>query len=769
MKSIFSMIVALLLGTALLAQDVSIIPRPQQLEKRKGTFAINKNTPLIITDEGDRAAAEFFNLYIDQYFGFSLEIVNEANTPGIRLATRKFITAPSSDAYEFESGASGVRIEGDTYAGTFYGVQTLIQLLPSAKTAIRIPAVYVKDAPRFEYRGMHLDVARHFFSVDYIKQYIDYLALHKMNYFHWHLTDDQGWRIEIKKYPRLTQVGGYRNGTIIGRYPGKGNDSIRYGGFYTQEEVKEVVDYAAQRHITVVPEIEMPGHASAAIAAFPILSCFPNESTVPNPESVWAGSTEGKHVQQTFGVFDDVFCAGKETTFQFLQDVLDEVVELFPSKLIHIGGDECPKENWKRCEACQARMKENSLKDEHELQSYFVQRIEKYLNAKGREIIGWDEILEGGLAPNAAVMSWRGEEGGIAAAQQKHKVVMTPGGWLYFDYSQSLNEDSVVIGGYTPIEKTYSYEPIPSQLNEEEAKYIMGAQANLWTEYIKYPSKVEYHLLPRLAALSEVVWTKKELKDWDDFEKRLQEQFKRYQFWETSFSKAYFDLTTLVKPGKDGSVVWELSTKKKSPINYQIITESGDESKAPVKTYRDPLPVKGNTTMKAWVKDGNIILQKFNFSKTTGKTVTVKEPANSSYPGDGAFTLVNGVINEKGMGRSREFMGWSGKDCEAVIDFGKAEDISKVVVYSLLNAGSWIYPPKNVTVLYSNDGVNFTQPEQKFDNSAHGETRQLIVNLAAPIQARYIKVVAENLGLIPSGYPGAGHDAWLFIDEIQAF
>src|SRR5204863_2961935 len=334
-----------------------------------------------------------------------------------------------------------------------------------------------------------------------------------------------------------------------------GNDGVHYGGFYTQDDVKEVVAYAAKRYITVIPEIEMPGHSSAAIAAYPFLSCFPNESTKHPPQCAWHGDTTGKQVQQTWGVFEDVFCAGKDSTLKFLEDVLDEVMALFPSKYIHVGGDECPKTNWKRCPFCQKRIQDEHLKDEHELQSYFIQRIEKYLNSKRRTLIGWDEILEGGLAPKAVVMSWRGEAGGIAAARQKHNVVMTPGAWVYFDHSQTQNEDSVTIGGYTSVEKTYSYEPVSDSLTREQGRYILGAQGNVWTEYMGNERKVEYMIFPRMAALSEVLWTQKRLRDSVDFEKRLETQFKRYDLWGVNYSKAVFDLKASVLPTEDYTVV----------------------------------------------------------------------------------------------------------------------------------------------------------------------------------------------------------------------
>ena len=388
-----------------------------------------------------------------------------------------------------------------------------------------LPLVSVDDRPRFKYRGLHLDVSRHFFDVTYVKKYIDFIALHKMNYFHWHLTDDQGWRIEIKKYPRLTAVGGYRDGTIIDRFPGKGNDSIRYGGFYTQEEIKEVVAYAASRYITVIPEIEMPGHALAALTSYPYLGC-----------------TGGPYkVQQTWGIFKEVFCAGNDSVFTFIENVLDEVMPLFPAAYVHIGGDECPKTSWKICPKCQKRIADNHLKDEHELQSYFIQRIEKYINSKGKKIIGWDEILEGGLAPNAIVMSWRGEKGGIEAARQQHDVIMTPGTHLYLDHSQNKkgNEDSVSIGGYLPIEKVYSYEPQSSELNELQKQHVLGAQGNVWTEYMGSASKVEYMIFPRLAALSELLWSPAASRNWNDFKTRLPSQIKRYELWKVNYSKAY--------------------------------------------------------------------------------------------------------------------------------------------------------------------------------------------------------------------------------------
>lgn len=546
MKIFVSLLLLMQLLNTAQSQEVSIIPEPSKLVVSKGAFQINSHTQIILAGGGLEKSAHFLNDFLQKFYGLQLKVVPNGNYKNNIVLNYSKIEHPISGAYRMHVDQNAVIIEGDNATGTFYGIQSLIQLLPTEKTTqFSIPFVEIEDQPRFAYRGMHLDVGRHFFPVSYIKKYIDFIAMHKLNTFQWHLTEDQGWRIEIKKYPKLTSVGGFRNGTIVGRFPGNSNDGKPDGGFYTQAEIKEVVAYAADRYVTVIPEIELPGHASAAIAAYPQLSCFPDSATKHPVKSPWSGPTTGKQVQQTWGVFEDVF-APTEYTFQFLQNVLDEVLQLFPSKYIHIGGDECPKDAWKKSAFCQQLIKDKNLKDEHGLQSYFIQRIEKYLNAKGRQIIGWDEILEGGLASNAAVMSWRGESGGIAAAKQQHKVIMTPTTYVYFDYSQTKHEDSVTIGGYLTLKKVYDYEPIPKQLSKEEEKYIIGAQANLWTEYISNSRKLEYMLFPRLTALSEVLWSARENKNWDNFQKKLNTQFRRYDFWKWNYSKASLDPTSKI-------------------------------------------------------------------------------------------------------------------------------------------------------------------------------------------------------------------------------
>ncbi len=521
--------------------QVNIIPEPVfiKLPKMMENFSLNASTKIVLEGSGMDNSVSFFNDYLKQFYGFTLQTTSKASGNNNIVLNYERMDDSIPGAYHLGVSKKGIYIAGDNETGVFYGIQTLIQLLPlpaDAKT-LSIPGVQIDDRPRFAYRGLMLDVGRHFMPVPFVKRFIDYLALHKMNYFHWHLTEDQGWRIEIKKYPRLTEVAAWRDGTVIGKRPWKGNDNERYGGFYTQDQIKDVVAYASARYVTIIPEIEMPGHGSAAIAAYPWLSCFPDEKT-NIPDSILSDEGKkamGKIVYEKWGVAEDVFCAGKDSVFQFLQDVIDEVVPLFPSKYIHVGGDECPKTNWKRCPLCQKRIHDLGLKDEHELQSYFIQRMEKYINNKGKTLIGWDEILEGGLAPNAVVMSWRGEKGGIEAAKERHTVIMTPTTYVYFDYSQTRHDDSLTIGGFIPLEKVYKYEPIPAELPVENGRYILGGQANIWTEYMSTPSKVEYMMFPRVTALSEVLWSPESVRNWDDFQKRLPYELKRYDLWGTHY------------------------------------------------------------------------------------------------------------------------------------------------------------------------------------------------------------------------------------------
>lgn len=813
MKYLFFLLLAIY-STGSFAQQFNIIPQPFEINQpEKGSYTLKKKITLSnafpSNGQSKDVLTSYLKGYLKKYYGIDVQLVPTTSKADIVLFSTRMPTGGAL-AYKMQVSANGVRIEANFEESAFHGIQTLIQLLPvETIETIAIPFVQIYDKARFEYRGMHLDVARHFSSIEIVKRHIDLLAYHKLNVFHWHLTDDQGWRMEIKRYPKLTTIGSKRNGTIIGRYPGKGSDNKPYEGFYTQAEIKEVIAYAKTRFIEVIPEIEMPGHASAAIAAYPWLSCFPGKPTDIPTNMISAKSVQEqkngriKLIQETWGVFDDVFCAGKDSTFKFLENVLDEVMAIFPSKYVHIGGDECPKTHWKKCAACQKRMKELKLKDEHELQSYFIQRIEKYVNSKGKTIIGWDEILEGGLAPNAQVMSWRGEEGGIAAAKQKHFVIMTPGHPLYFDHSQTRNEDSVTIGGYNPIEAVYAYDPIPAELTAEEGKYIRGAQANLWAEYVTNVNKIDYSVFPRMAALSEVLWTAKERKNKEDFERRLLQQFKRYEMWKVNYSKAYLEPASSVTPIDNyKGIKWQIKLKGDSrgqhvlikkieklntPISVPVYNMNGTHIRTETRETEElrigtinleqpSIEIPSSGQYKAVVNKSDTtqltqkpqtvavytLYQNFTFSKSTGKKITLTNEPAKNYPGDGAFTLVNAVVNEKGLGRSSEFLGFSGTDCEAVIDLGSEQSFSNITAHTFEQKGSWIWHAKGMTVATSNDGINFT---------VAGETKQTVDNKIsldiASTTARYIKVTIQNHGVIDDGNEGAGHKAWLFVSEVQ--
>lgn len=780
MQKITACLILLLFAVNSHSQDIRIIPEPVSVVQpaKKGLFFISSATVIVTEGSNLDDAAVYLRDYIKEYYGETLAVTASSSSKNAIRLNYERLDHSIPGAYRLKAAVNGISIGGDNAEGVFYGIQTLIQLMPLnnsliyvKKNQLTVPFIEISDFPRFAYRGMHLDVGRHFFPVSFVKKYIDFLALHKMNVFHWHLTEDQGWRIAIDKYPALTTTGSKRNGSIKGKYPGTGSDNNPHGGFYTKDEIKEVIAYARSRYIDVIPEIEMPGHSSAAIAAYPWLSCFPEKTTALSAAMKSAVSaTEQQNgrikiVQETWGVFDDVFCAGKESTFTFLENVIDEVTALFPSPYFHIGGDECPKTHWKSCPACQQRMKENNLKDEHELQSYFVQRIEKYLNSKGKTLIGWDEILEGGLAPNAVVMSWRGEAGGIEAAKQQHKVIMTPGNPVYFDHSQSENEDSLTIGGYNPIEKVYAWDPVPDVLTPEQQKFIIGAQANVWTEYMDNPAKVEYMIFPRMAALSEVLWSPASKRNKENFEHKLLYQFGRYEQWKVNYSKAWFDLKTEVISTATG-LKWKITGKKKGD---NIVYKRGDNRQ--FISYQGPIPVTGNETLYAQLSSGRgaTIHQTFILHKATGKKITLSTPASKSYPGNGAFTLVDGIQNEKALAKSKEFLGFSGTDCDATIDLVLKQSVNQVLIHTLNQTGSWIWKPGSAEVQISANGSDWTSAgsSSEFvpipDSPGNGV---ISINLSGT-KTRYLRVIVKNYGTIPVGEPGAGNKAWLFVDEIE--
>lgn len=523
MKRLVSVIIALALVLGCQqsgnqeSRAISVIPQPSHVESCEGAFSITKHT--LVYAEGDEIlrTVGFLNERFQRVSGFSLKVspVDFTQTEGIFFLDAGL----PSESYALHVEKGRIVIEYGDGAGAFYGLQTLFQLMDadifsSERKSVKkwsVPCCVIEDAPRFSYRGMHLDCCLHFFDIEYLKRYIDLMALHKVNRFHWHLTEDQGWRLEIKKYPLLTEKGQWRKETVIGSLASGIYDGKPYGGYYTQEQVRELVEYASQRYVTIIPEIEMPGHALAAISCYPELSC---------------GLEDHYETATKWGIFRQVYCP-KEGTFKFLEDVLDEVMELFPSKLIHIGGDECPKASWKKCPHCQALIKKLGLKDEFELQSWFIQRIEKYINSKGREIIGWDEILQGGLAPNARVMSWLGEEGGIKAAKMHHYAVMAPYPKYYLDYCQGdPDSEPLAMGGPTMLRTMYEYNPVPDVLSDDEKKYILGVEGCVWTEYMPTPQRVEYMAYPRMCAIAESGWTTAD-KDWDCFTRRLESHFDR--------------------------------------------------------------------------------------------------------------------------------------------------------------------------------------------------------------------------------------------------
>ncbi|GAB3912672.1 beta-N-acetylhexosaminidase [Mucilaginibacter boryungensis] len=571
MKKLFILFLVALCGLIVQAQNsistvsnnnLSLIPYPSNLHIAPGTFIINSQTVIIIDGNGLSPIAGIISEAIRQKTGFKIAVktgaVNVRNS--ILLSLKGAADTLGNDGYTIAATSNFIKIAANNPKGIFYAAQTLEQLMPVRSSAARIPCVNITDKPRFNWRGSMLDCGRYFYSVDFIKKYLDLMAMYKLNTFHWHLTEDHGWRIEIKKYPKLTQIGAWRAGTQFDRSPNQ-IDKNPHGGYYTQEQIKEIVAYAAARYINVVPEIEMPGHSLAALVAYPELSCTGGPFKMP--------------VQ--WGIQKDVYCAGNEQTFKFLEDVLTEIIPLFPSPYIHIGGDECPKDRWKLCPKCQAHIKAKGLKDEHELQSYFIKRIEDFLLTKNKRIIGWDEILEGGLAPNATVMSWRGIAGGIAAAKLHHDVIMTPSSFMYFDYYQGEPyQEPVAIGGLLTLQKVYDYNPVPDSLPATEAKYIKGLQANIWSEYIHSPQKVEYMAFPRLAAMAEVAWTEPALKNWEDFKKRMETEYQRYDQLGINYSKSAYNVWQHVNinNGADEATITLTTDSYKPQIHY---TTDGSE------------------------------------------------------------------------------------------------------------------------------------------------------------------------------------------------
>ncbi|HNR20709.1 MAG TPA: glycoside hydrolase family 20 protein [Bacteroidia bacterium] len=761
MKKLFLFALSLM-SVCAQSQNCPVIPLPNSYIQKSGTFTINKKTNIVegpIWQTGD-AAARIYSTYFQNFLGLPLTMVaayrDGVFENGINLKKVKD-AALGDEGYNLVVKPEAIIIKANTDTGFYYALQTLIQLMPVEdfykpnNKSISIQCCEITDVPRFKYRGMHLDVSRHFFPVSFIKNYIELMAMHKMNTFHWHLTDDQGWRIEIKKYPKLTEVGSKRKESMIGAYDDNKFDGTPYSGFYTQEEIKDVVAFAALRNVTVIPEIEMPGHALAALASYPQYSCT-------------GGPFE---VATKWGVFDDVFCPTEET-FNFLQDVLSEVVTLFPSQYIHIGGDECPKTRWRICPKCQQRIKDEGLKDEFELQSYFIKRIEKFLLSKGKKIIGWDEILEGGASPTATIMSWRGMDGGIKAARSGNNVIMTPGSHCYFDHYQSESgNEPIGFGGNTTLFKVYSFEPVPpDSLNPQQQKLIVGAQGNVWSEYITTTTNAEFRAYPRAVALAEVLWSRKDQRNWTGFSSRLLNHFKRLDKLKLNYAKHIFDVTATTAIDTVNNKV-TIAYNKFVADGEIHFTNDGSEPSLKSELYKSPVAINSTSSFKAALfrngEKGNTLTKKYTIHHATGLPYSLTNNWKQ-YDGGTTYGLTDGIIGE--FKKYNTWVGFSGKDLEAVIDLKKAQAIKKISINFYDFNAAWIFLPQYVEILGSSDGVNFT-PLKK-ENINKGSEVNSIVNFSAALNAdlRFLKVFAKSIGKCPNGTQCDGQDAWLFVDEV---
>ena len=746
----------------MVAQQVpNIIPQPVSIQMQPGNFVIDPLTTVQYSSaqKNLKPVADFFISAIKSISGYSLQV----NTTGKKKVEFKIeaIASVGSEGYLMNVTPSSITIKANNKSGILYGVQSILQVLPPIRTnaQLEIPCMAITDYPRFKYRGMHLDVSRHFFGPELVKEYIDLMSYYKFNTFHWHLTDDQGWRMEVKKYPKLTSVAAWRvdhNDKVWSDRPqAREGEPATYGGYYTQEQIKEIVAYAAQRNITIIPELDVPGHTAAAIAAYPYLSC-PQKPQLPMTGGNYTGMSSS-------------LCPGNDSMFTFLQNVYSEVISLFPSTYIHIGGDEVDKTPWKHCAKCQARIKKEGLKNEDELQSYFIKRMEKFILSKNRRIIGWDEILEGGLAPEATVMSWRGEAGGIEAAKMKHDVVMTPGKPVYFDHYQAgPMGEPMAIGGMNTLKNVYDYEPVPKELNGEEAKHVLGAQANLWAEYITTAKQVEYMVLPRMAALAEVVWAPKQNKDWNSFIERMQYHYKVYGLKGLNYCPGNY--TVSIRPSsQNGKLAVTLSTEI---LNGEIYyTTDGTEPGLQSNKYTAPVEINSSVLLKASTALNGRIMglqpasQNFVMHKAIGKNVTYTHPVSRFYMADGPNSLTDGVRGTNTIGRF--WHGFSGNDLIATIDLGEEKNIQSIAIGCLQNYSDWILLPQYVTFEASTNGATYTELKT-VNNPIDINSKEALFDFKAdfPSQAaRYIRITAKR-NICPPGHNGAGKPGWIFADEV---
>lgn len=741
-----------------------IIPLPQFINEKKGKpFVLDGNTRIVYQkgNEVQKRTAEFLAEYISLSTGLTLKVtdrVKRSNCIILKCGYR----SKNTESYNLLISNKNIIINGSDEAGIFYGVQTLRKSLPVTDSicSVILPAVDIKDHPRFHYRGMHLDVCRHMFSVEFIKRYIDILALHNINKLHWHITDDQGWRIEIKKYPELKKKGSIRASTIMGRnaevYDGK-----PYGGFYTKAGAKEIVAYAKERFITVIPEIDLPGHTLAVLATYPNLGC-----------------TGGPYeVSRKWGIFADVLCAGNEDIYTFLNDVFDEIVDIFPSEYIHIGGDECLKNQWEICPKCQRKIKELGYKNdknstaEQKLQSYVMNRVGEYIKSKNRKIIGWDEIQDGEIIPDVTIMSWRGKESAITAARHTNDVIIVPTSHLYFDYYQSKETENepLGIGGYIPVEKVYGFEPMPVELTSEQQKYIIGLQANLWTEYISDEEHVEYMILPRLAALSEVQWTMPERKDYNAFLPHLATLMNLYERLDFNFATHIFDIKPIiVSDAVNKQVKITLSTFDKAPIYYTTDGSIPDEKSL---LYQEPLMFKSSVILNAIAIRGEdrsrVFSKRININKATFKKVMLENKSVPKYTYKGNSVLVDGLQGSN-VYSTGEWLGFS-QDFIAVVDLEDIPEISKVRIRTFIDVLNWIAGATYYEVYVSSDNESFKKVYERdcdpLQEDTFGGQKYLEADFA-PEKARYVKIVAKSLKSLPEWSSGSGKPAAMFVDEI---
>lgn len=723
-----------------------LVPKPIELYQDEGFASISKNTKIITTEDYINEA-NYLQKLIQESSNFSVDIIVNIEIPitenvillvnNPKLATE----LNSEESYKLTISKSKIEIEGSNSTGIMRGIQTLRQLFVDdfhknmKRNEWQLPLISIKDAPKFRHRGMLFDSGRHFFEVDVVKKYIDLLSLYKMNVFHWHLTEDQGWRIAIGKYPKLTEIGAFR----------KQKDSTIYGGFYTKKQVQEIVSYATERHITVIPEIELPGHSLAALAAYPELSCTGNTIEVTNE----------------WGVFKDIYCAGNEQTFTFLEDVLTEVMELFPSEYIHIGGDEAPKLRWEACSKCQKRIKDENLEDEHELQSYFIQRIEKFLHKNNRKLIGWDEILEGGLSPTATVQSWRGEKGGIVAANNNQFAIMSPTSHCYFDYGIET----------TDIEKVYNFNPIPAELALEKHQFIIGSECNLWSERIPTEENLDSKVFPRIFAMSEVLWSyPRGKRNFEEFYNRVQNQYGLLEAKNVKYGLEFVPVS-LKSTLKDDKVQIEVVSKHESfKTNYRWNCEDCDT------IFREtPSIIELNNsgtleieTFKNGKKYGSNLFQGFQLHKAINTEILQENEYNKVYEASGKKGLLDGKTGSKKM-RDGNWQGFLGVDIDCVIDLGKEIEATEIGAHFLHKQLSWILAPAYITIQTSVDGIiwkDWGTIESKVDPKNEEIILETFSKIKPAENVRFVKLFAKNLNQLPEWHDFYKGKSWLFIDEI---